>query len=249
MFYRSLFTNAFTACALFSGEIALADSFNISNDDSSAYSLINSLGEPLNAGNAILGTFSSGTWSYDVTTSRWNFQGNSYAQDQLKYSDLMSMQNNFTSALTNIPEEQNGGVADGRFNLSGDYSSSLTSPVYLMVTGQDGETALFVFKDVSSDSLLNYDNIDISGTETFDLWLTTKEQALTNELDYYTECILGNINLQNNTIQLLIPEPATATMSLLGLTALMVRGFLFCQLFILHLLLHFPSRKPMEPGK
>lgn len=184
MFYRSLFTNAFTACALFSGEIALADSFNISNDDSSAYSLINSLGEPLNAGNAILGTFSSGTWSYDVTTSRWNFQGNSYAQDQLKYSDLMSMQNNFTSALTNIPEEQ---------------------------------------KDVSSDSLLNYDNIDISGTETFDLWLTTKEQALTNELDYYTECILGNINLQNNTIQLLIPEPATATMSLLGLTALMVR--------------------------
>lgn len=41
MFYRSLFTNAFTACALFSGEIALADSFNISNDDSSAYSLIN----------------------------------------------------------------------------------------------------------------------------------------------------------------------------------------------------------------
>lgn len=57
MFYRSLFTNAFTACALFSGEIALADSFNISNDDSSAYSLINSLGEPLNAGNAILGTF------------------------------------------------------------------------------------------------------------------------------------------------------------------------------------------------
>lgn len=30
MFYRSLFTNAFTACALFSGEIALADSFNIS---------------------------------------------------------------------------------------------------------------------------------------------------------------------------------------------------------------------------
>ena len=158
-----------------------------------------------------------------MTTSRWNFQGNSYAQDQLKYSDLMSMQNNFTSALTNIPEEQNGVVADGRFNLSGDYSSSLTSPVYLMVTGQDGETALFVFKDVSSDSLLNYDNIDISGTETFDLWLTTKEQALTNELDYYTECILGNINLQNNTIQLLIPEPATATMSLLGLTALMVR--------------------------
>lgn len=27
MFYRSLFTNAFTACALFSGEIALADQF------------------------------------------------------------------------------------------------------------------------------------------------------------------------------------------------------------------------------
>ena len=92
-----------------------------------------------------------------------------------------------------------------------------------MVPGQAGETALFAYKDVSSDSLLNYDNIDISGTETFDLWLTTKEQALTNELDYYTECILGNINLQNNTIQLLIPEPATATMSLLGLTALMVR--------------------------
>ncbi|MCD8273332.1 PEP-CTERM sorting domain-containing protein [Akkermansia sp.] len=224
MFYRSLFTNAFTACALFSGGIALADSFNISNDDPSAYSLVNSLGEPLNAGNAILGAFSSNTWSYDVTTSRWNFQGNSYAQDQLKYSDLMSMQNNFTGTLTNIPEEQNGGVTNGSFNLSGDYSSpSLASPVYLMVTGQDGETAFFVFKNVSSDSLLNYDNINISGAEPFDLWLTTKEQALTNDLDYYAECILGNIKLENNTIQLLIPEPATAAMSLLGLAALMVR--------------------------
>lgn len=92
-----------------------------------------------------------------------------------------------------------------------------------MVTGQDGETAFFVFKNASSDSLLNYDNIKISGNEPFDLWLTTKEQALINDLDYYTECILGNINLENNTIQLLIPEPATTTMSLLGLTALMVR--------------------------
>lgn len=92
-----------------------------------------------------------------------------------------------------------------------------------MVTGQGGETAFFVFKNVSSDSLLNYDNISISGAEPFDLWLTTKEQALTNDLDYYAECILGNINLENNTIQLLIPEPATAAMSLLGLAALMVR--------------------------
>lgn len=80
MFYRSLFTNAFTACALFSGEIALADSFNISNDDSSAYSLINSLGEPLNAGNAILGTFSSGTWSYDVTTRQFVCTGSTEIQ-------------------------------------------------------------------------------------------------------------------------------------------------------------------------
>ncbi|WP_297667678.1 PEP-CTERM sorting domain-containing protein [uncultured Akkermansia sp.] len=224
MLYRSLFTNAFTACALFSGGIALADSFNISNDDPSAYSLTNSLGNPLNAGNAVLGAFNRNTWSYDVTSRQWNFQGNSYAQDQLKYSDLMSMQNNFTSTLTNIPEEQNGSVTDGSFNLSGDYSSyTPTSPVYLMVTGQDGETAFFVFKNASSDSLLNYDNIKISGNEPFDLWLTTKEQALINDLDYYTECILGNINLENNTIQLLIPEPATTSMSLLGLAALMVR--------------------------
>ncbi len=131
------------------------------------------------------------------------------------------------------PEQSNGGTADGAVTntllteepegsgQSGYENQPMNRPV--SDTGQDGETALFVFKDVSSDSLLNYDNIDISGTETFDLWLTTKEQALTNELDYYTECILGNINLQNNTIQLLIPEPATATMSLLGLTALMVR--------------------------
>lgn len=217
MFYRFLLSATFVSCGLLSGGNASADSFNISND----YSLTNSLGQPLSGGTAILGAFNSSSWSYNMETSKWNFEGNSYTQDQLKYSDLVSMQNSFTSTLNTT-----GTVTDGFFNIEGgQYSSapSSLSPVYLMVTGQTGETALFVFKSVSGDSLLNYDNVDIIGSALFDLWLTNKDQAQANDLDYYAECILGNVDLENGTVQLLVPEPATATLGLLGLAALMMR--------------------------
>lgn len=221
MFYRSLFTGTLVVCALLSGETALAVDIYISNDDSPAYSLTNSLGQPLDKGMAMLGAFNSSTWSYDMENHKWNFGSDSYTQDQLKYSDLVAMQNNFNNTLTNIPEEQNGTISTGgSFNLSGQYSStSSTSPAYLMVTGDTGELAIFVFKSTTDDSVLNYSDITSSMADSLELWLVNKASGS----DYYAECILGNVNLERNSIQLLVPEPATATLSLLGLAALMMR--------------------------
>lgn len=217
MFNRSLFIGTLAACAFLSGGIASADKFNISSD----YSLTNSLGQLLDGGTAILGAFNSSTWSYSMETSKWSFEGTQ--KDQLTYSDLVSMQTSFTNALN-----QTGEVAQGSFNISGGTYQSPpspeSSPVCLMVTGENGETAIFVFRSViEGNPVLNYSDVDIQGQNLFDLWLASKENALASELPYYAECILGNINPTNNTVQLLVPEPATATLGLLGLAALIVR--------------------------
>lgn len=224
MFYRSFFTATLAVCAVLSGGTALADNFIISN----GYSLINSLGQSLNGGKAILGAFNSGTWSYNMGNSEWMFDGTPYSQDQLTYSQLVNMQNNFTSTLApeSIPEEQDGTVTDGTFTLNGVYKtppSSLTTPVYLMVTGETGELAVFVFKNIDDDSVLTYSGVDLFGSNPFDLYLTTKDQATQLGHSYYMDCILGNENTVDRTIQLLVPEPATATLGLLGLAALMTR--------------------------
>lgn len=217
---RSLFTGTLVACVLLSGGIALADSLNVSND----WNLTNSQGQSLNGGTATLGVFNSNSWSYNMETQEWNFQDRNIAQDQLKYSDLVSMQTNFTNTLN-----QTGTVTNGSFNIEGgnyQFSAPAESPVFLMVTGQDGETAVFVFRSVSGENnpVLNYGSLDVSGSAPLlDLWLTSKEKAQTSDLDYYAECILGNVDLENGTVQLLVPEPATATLGLLGLAALMMR--------------------------
>lgn len=221
MSYRSFFTATLAACAVLSGGTALADNFTISND----YSLINSLGQSLNGGKAILGAFNSDTWSYDMKSSKWMFEGESYRQDQLTYSQLVNMQNSFTNTLTSIPEEQDGTVTNGSFDLTGAYEtpSTLTTPVYLMVTGETGELAVFVFKKIADDSVLTYSDVDFSTTNLFDLWLTTQDRAPQLGCNYYMDCILGNVDTDRSEIQLLIPEPATATLGLLGLAALMTR--------------------------
>lgn len=221
MSYRSFFTATLAACAVLSGGTALADNFTISND----YSLINSLGQSLNGGKAILGAFNSDTWSYDMESSKWMFEGESYRQDQLTYSQLVNMQNSFTNTLTSIPKYQDGTVTNGSFDLTGAYEtpSTLTTPVYLMVTGETGELAVFVFKKIADDSVLTYSDVDFSTSHLFDLGLTTQDRATELGYSYYMDCILGNVDRDLRTIQLLVPEPATATLGLLGLAALMTR--------------------------
>ena len=221
---RSLFTGTIAACTLLSGGIALGLDINITNNDPSAYHLTNSLGQSLNEGSAMLGIFNSDSWSYNTDTSKWTFEGNSYDQGNLTYSQLADIRNSFHNTLTNIPEEQNGSVTNGFFTLGGQYQapSSLDTPVYLMVTGADGDLAVFVFKSTTTDdAILNYSDLDPSSPSLFELWLTSKDQV--TEQSYYAECILGNVNLENGTVQLLVPEPATATLGLLGLAALMMR--------------------------
>lgn len=225
MFYPSRFIGTVAFCALLSGGMASADNFNISNTELGTYSLINSLGQSLNGGTAILGAFNSNSWSYDMASNKWNFESHSYTQDQLTYSDLVNMGNSFTNTL-----DQTGTVTNGKFNIEGgNYQTSppsSNSPIYLMVTGEDGDLAVFVFRSISDDpsledSLLTYNDVSLSGSELFNLWLAPKDSV--SAPDYYAECILGNVDPINNTVQLLIPEPATATLSLLGLAALMMR--------------------------
>ncbi|WP_302014228.1 PEP-CTERM sorting domain-containing protein [uncultured Akkermansia sp.] len=186
--------------------------------------MINSLGQSLNEGKAILGAFNSDSWSYEK--SQWKFEGKSYNQDELTYSQLVDMQNSFTSTLApeSISEEQDGTVTNGTFTLNGIYKtppSSLTTPVYLMVTGKTGELAVFVFRSVTNDSVLTYENLNLSNLSPLDLCLLPKTEASAG--GYYMDCILGNVDRDLSTIQLLVPEPATATLGLLGLAALMTR--------------------------
>lgn len=225
MSYRSFFTATLAACALLSGGTASAITLNVSNDDENAYSLLDSLGQSLNGGKAIIGAFNSNSWSYDMEHSQWMFEGNSYSQDQLTYSQLVDMQNSFTSTLGSItPGEQDGTVTDGAFNLTGEYVTSpdvSNSLVYLMVTGKTGELAVFVFRSGANDSLLTYNDLDLSAIDPLELWIATKNHV--SDTNYYMNCILGNEDMANHTIQLLVPEPATATLGLLGLAGLMIR--------------------------
>ncbi len=224
MFYRSFFTATLAACAVLSGGTTLADLLIADNSEPPSYSLINSLGQSLNEGKAILGAFNSDSWSYEK--SQWKFEGKSYNQDELTYSQLVDMQNSFTSTLApeSISEEQDGTVTNGTFTLNGIYKtppSSLTTPVYLMVTGKTGELAVFVFRSVTNDSVLTYENLNLSNLSPLDLCLLPKTEASAG--GYYMDCILGNVDRDLSTIQLLVPEPATATLGLLGLAALMTR--------------------------
>lgn len=230
MFYRSLLTGACLSCALFSGGTAFADDFWITNNDPEvapgSFSLIDSLGSPLSGGTAVLGAFNNNTWSYNG--GNWYFESTPYNPDQFTYSDLVSMRDNFTSTLSGIDPDQNGSVSDGRFNLSGQFQQNYPNlalgdnAVTLMVNGSSGELAVFVFKSVENDALLTYNQVDYTTTNPIDLALFDKNAAQANEYGYYIDCILGTFDPAAGAFQL-VPEPATATLSLLGLAALMVR--------------------------
>lgn len=225
MSYRSFFTATLAACAFLSGgSTALAVAYiSVTNDFETAYSLLTPSGQLLNDGGTILGAFNNNSWSYDMENSQWMLGEKSYKQDQLTYSQLVDMQNSFTSTLGPITSQQDGTVTNGSFTLTGACKqsiSSLSSPIYLMVTGKTGELAVFVFKDAENNSLLTYNDLDITSPGTLDLLIAAKNQG---ENKYYMDCILGNVDRNLSTIQLLVPEPATATLGLLGLAALMTR--------------------------
>lgn len=221
------------ACCL-TGTLAQADVHFFVDNDSANINLFDSNGAALNSGSAMLGSMENSLWSYDFTNSVWSNNGNTYTQDELTGSQLEEIKSGFTPTLTNLDANQNGLIDNGgNFALSGTYAppseSVNNSTVYLMISdslslADSFEFAIFVFRKWDDDSLRQYPG-SLTGIDDVFLSMLTPEQATEYE-DYYVSCILGSP--LNGGFTLVsgggaIPEPATATLGLLGLVALTMR--------------------------
>lgn len=190
---------------------------SISNSDDSVI-LYDTSGTMLNSGSAMLGTL-AGAWSYD--SQGWFDGSKYYTQEELSYSQLASISNSFaTATLTNMAPESNGSISEGgMFSLSGNYETGSSfdgKSMYIKIASDSG-FSIFLLQSAKDTPLL------FPSTRVEDLvydWQT--EAAADLEFPYYVTCILGG-HRADGGFQLLVPEPATATLGLLGLAALMMR--------------------------
>lgn len=155
--------------------------------------------------------------------------GNEYDQGNLSYSQIVDIRNNFVSTL-NISPSDNGSITNGGlFSLSGSYQQPTglaleNTPLYLMVGNGSTidvstEIAVFVFRKTEDGNLATYpSDPDFPGSNYLDF--LSRDKAVALESEWYVECILGHNTPDGFQ---LIPEPATATLGLLGLAALMMR--------------------------
>lgn len=198
---------------------------NISNDNGNQEPLIplyDTSGQALNNGAAMLGTLEGSGWTYDVQSNLWNDGQKSYAQKDLTFSQLVSIQTGFRSTLTSIDSDQSGTISNGgQFSLSGNYTidSALSGkPIYVKVQSDSGFSIFLVQSKDPTGSPATWPS-DFTNEIFYDFQLESSVEM--PDFPYYVTCILGDT--YNNGFQLLVPEPATATLSLLGMAALMVR--------------------------
>ncbi|MEE0764471.1 PEP-CTERM sorting domain-containing protein [Akkermansia sp.] len=227
MSHHSLFTCALASISFLAGGLVQAGDYFISNEEDYNTSIADTLGIPLSSGCAMLGTLTN--WNYNFNDAKWANGGNEYDQGNLSYSQIVDIRNNFVSTL-NISPSDNGSITNGGlFSLSGSYQqpAGLTlenTPLYLMVGNGSTidvstEIAVFVFRKTEDGNLATYpSDPDFPGSNYLDFLSRDKAVALKSE--WYAECILGHNTPDGFQ---LIPEPATATLGLLGLAALMMR--------------------------
>lgn len=104
----------------------------------------------------------------------------------------------------------------GQFSLSGTLASGLEGkPIVLLVNNDDspGEFSMFTFRNVDTGELAKYPGV-VGNDMTF--FFGSQADAIIEGYEWYA------IPLFNDNFNL-VPEPATATLSLLGLAALMMR--------------------------
>lgn len=227
MIKHSFTACTFAVCGLLCGSLPQASAvnvhMNVANDadrENPTIPFYHISGQPLDNGAAMLGTLEGSGWSYDTSSNLWYDGNRSYQQNDLSFSQLASIQNGFRNTLTetgNSGSISNGGL----FSLSGEYTldSALDGkPMYVKIESDSGFAIFLIQSKDPIGAPATYPST-IPGMEpAYDFQL---EAAADQDFPYYVTCILGKD--YNDGFQLLVPEPATATLSLLGLAALMMR--------------------------
>lgn len=130
---------------------------------------------------------------------------------------MAEIRQSFTTSLSAVSPEYPGAITNGgQFSLSGTLASGLEGkPIVLLVNNDDspGEFSMFTFRNVDTGELAKYPGV-VGNDMTF--FFGSQADAITEGYEWYA------IPLFNDNFNL-VPEPATATLSLLGLAALMMR--------------------------
>lgn len=186
------------------------DSYNTPIFDASGHSLAN--------GSAMLGHLASSTWSFDLTDGNIQWSRDNTPVDRLTYSQMVEIRQSFASSLSAVSPEYPGTITNGgQFSLSGTLASGLEGkPIVLLINNDDSpaEFSLFAFRNVTTGELAMYPGVVGDDMQFF---FGSQEETAVQGYDWYATPLLGD------DFNLVVPEPATATLSLFGLAALMMR--------------------------
>lgn len=175
-------------------------------------------GHSLENGSAMLGHLTSSTWSFDLVNGSIQWSRDNTPVDQLTYSQMVEIRQSFASSLSSVSPEYPGTItSNGQFSLSGTITSGLEGkPIVLLITSADSpaEFSMVAFRNVTTGELALYPGVVGDDMQFF---FGSQEEAAAEGYDWYATPLLGN------DFNLVVPEPATATLSLLGLAALMMR--------------------------
>lgn len=168
--------------------------------------------------NANVGATGNNTWSVSFTFT------NSGSQDMLISSIDLSM---IGFQGSGAPQNGGGGVANNGY--VGGYDGNFNKPVdmTLSIEGQDNQTLAYNGSTVASGTggswesirtgSYNYNDLLLKGGESLTITITAS-----NNSAYNKGCFAGLTGIQING-ELVVPEPATASLGILGLAALMMR--------------------------
>lgn len=186
--------------------------------DASITPIFDASGHSLENGSAMLGHLTSSTWSFDLVNGNIQWSRDNTPVDQLTYSQMVEIRQSFASSLSAVSPEYPGTITNnGQFSLSGTITSGLEGkPIVLLITNADSpaEFSMVAFRNVTTGELALYPGVVGDDMQFF---FGSQEEAATEGYDWYATPLLGD------DFNLVVPEPATATLSLLGLAALVMR--------------------------
>ena len=188
------------------------------NGDSYITPIFDASGYSLQNGSALLGYLQDNTWSFDLVGGKIEWSKNGTSTEQLSYSQMAEIRQSFTTSLSSVSPEYPGSITNGgKFSLSGTLASGLEGkPIVLMISNNDspGEFSLFTFQHVETGELAKYPGVV---GENMIFIFGSQEETIAQGFEWYVTPLFSD------DFHLVIPEPATATLSLLGLAALMMR--------------------------
>lgn len=168
--------------------------------------------------NANVGSTGNNTWSVSFTFT------NTTSQDMLISSIDLSV-----IGFTGAGAAQNGGNGVANNNYVGGYENNFNKPVdmTLSIDGQTDQTLTYNGATAANGNTGSWDGIHTGSFDYNDFLLKAGESltltiTASNNSAYSKGCFVGLTGIQING-DLVVPEPATASLGLLGLAALMMR--------------------------